>query len=261
MKCAIARPPKTRVAGALLAAAVLATGSAGAQELRPLPPPALPSEVAPGLPSRGAVPSPSPGAAEVRFEPGEPDVTLLRLSAAVPVERVTSYNSESWYSLYGPLCQGPCTTHLPPGAYRLALAKGGRIVTVRGPVVIEGPATLHGDYIDRSVLRATGLVVGVAGAVGGFVMIVASAQSRAVCDFNGICVSTGTANGPLLAGGVAVLVVSAVVGSILTFQNDGARITVEPLPAVRALGGAPREGTVANLQASQPQGAAVALHF
>ena len=60
-------------------------------------------------------------------------------------------------------------------------------------------------------------------------MVVASAQNGAVCDVNGICVSNGTTNAPLLATGVSLLVASVVIGSILTFQGDGARITVEPL--------------------------------
>jgi hypothetical protein len=93
--------------------------------------------------------------------------------------------------------------------------------------------------------------------VGGFVMVVASAQTGAVCGSNGICVSNGKTDVPLLATGVAVLVVSAVVGSILTFQPDRARITVEPLVLP---GHASREALTA-LGPSQPQGAAVALHF
>ncbi len=225
-------PSKTWAAAALvLSATGLSASSATAEELAP---------------------------SEVRFEPDEADVALLSLNAAVPVERVATYDSDRWFRVYGPVCQGPCTARLLPGAYRFALAKGGRIVPVRGPVVLNGPATLHGEYIDRSALRATGLVIGVAGSVGGFVMVVASAQVGAVCDSNGICVSNGMTNGPLLAGGVALLVASAVVGSILTFQRDGARITVEPLTLP---GQASREGTLTALVGSQPQGWAVALHF
>ena len=279
MKCAIARPrapSRTRAIAALLAplvAAGLATRSATAQELEPLPPPPVPTlgpgEVAPGAapstvaPAPPATPPPPPagaprsGPSEVHFEPDEPDVALLRLSNAIPVERAVATDFQRWYALYSPVCQGPCATHLEAGANRLALAKGGRIVPVNGPVVIDGPATLHGQYVDRSGLRATGLVIGLAGSIGGFVMVVASAQSRAVCDVNGICVSTGMTNAPLLASGVSVLVVSAVVGSILTFQHDSARITVEPL----APGRASREGVLTALDASRPQGAALALHF
>ncbi len=182
----------------------------------------------------------------------------------MPVERVSPYDYERWFALYSPVCSGPCTAHLAPGTYHLALARGGRIVPARGPVVVDGPATLRGEYINRTALRTTGLVIGIAGSVGGFIMVVASAQNGAVCDVNGICVSRGMTNIPLLAVGVSVLVVSAVVGSILTFQHDGARITVEPLvlPAQGAReGGVPAFASLASLGAAQPQGGAVALHF
>jgi hypothetical protein len=257
MKCATARPPapSRRWVAALLAATGLVAHSAAAQELEPLPAPPPPASLPP-------VPPPSPPTRsppnEVRFEPDEPDVTLLRLSETGAVERTFSYDSERWYALYSPVCQGPCSTRLEPGAYRLALAKGGRVVPVRGAVDLRGPATLRGAYIDRSVLRATGLIIGVAGTVGGFIMVVAAAQNGAMCDVNGICVSRGTTDGPLLAAGVALLVASVVTGSILTFQHDGARITVEPL----ALSGrAMREGGLTAYGASQPEGGAVALHF
>jgi hypothetical protein len=192
----------------------------------------------------------------VRFEPEETDIALFRLTTAVPVPGVPTHPFGGWYTLYDPICEGPCTTQLTPGAHRLALSKGGRVVPVRGPVVLNGPATLRGEYIDRSTLRAAGLIVGVAGAIGGFIMVVASAQNGAVCDVNGICVSNGTTNGALLATGVSVLLVSAIVGSVLTFQGDGARITVEPLVLP---GRASREGTLTAL--GSPEGAALALHF
>ena len=192
----------------------------------------------------------------MRFEPDETDVALFRLSNALPVQGVPTQPYGTWYSLYDPICQGPCATRLPPGAYRLALSKGGRVVPVRGPVILNGPAILRGEYVDRSILRAAGLIIGVAGAVGGFIMVVASAQNGAVCNINGICVSNGTTDTPLLVTGVSVLVVSAVVGSVLTFQGDGARITVEPLVLP---GHASREGALTAL--GSPQGAALALHF
>jgi hypothetical protein len=226
----------------------------------PAPPGTAPAETPPGPPA----PPPGPPPTEVRFEPDEPDVTLFRMSDSVPVERLPRNDYERWVALYSPVCDGPCTTHLAPGAYRLALAKGGRIVPTRGPVIVAGPATLRAEYIDRTALRTTGLVIGVAGTVGGFIMVVASAQNGAVCDVNGICVSRGMTNVPLLAVGVSVLVVSAVVGSILTFQHDGARITVEPLvlPTQGAREGAvPAFASLTSLDASQPQGGAVALHF
>jgi hypothetical protein len=260
MKCATARlavPSNAWAALALLVGLGLWPRGAAAQELLPLPAPAPGPEVAPATPPPPAPPPPPRAPSEVRFEPDEADVALFRTSTAVPVAGVAPRAYPGWYPLYDPICEGPCTTHLAPGAYRLGLSKGGRIVPVRGPVVIDGPATLHGVYVDRSGLRATGLIVGVAGAVGGFVMVIASARNGAVCDINGICVSNGTTNTPLLVTGVSVLAASVVIGSILTFQGDGAHITVEPLAAT---GHAAREEGLAARYAT-PQGGAVALHF
>ncbi len=272
MKC-VTRPVRSNVwaALALLAAAGLPARSAAAQELQPLPLPAPPAPPAPPTapfvlqPATAPVVEPAPAVmqpppappSEVRFEPEETDVALFRLGAAVPTGEVPPHPYGSWFALYDPICQGPCSTRLVPGTYRFALSKGGRVVPVRGPIVLDGPATLHGEYVDRSVLRAAGLVIGVAGAVGGFVMVVASAQNGAACDVNGFCISNGTTNVPLLATGVSLLVVSAVVGSVLTFQGDSARITVEPLALP---GHASREGALTAL-AGTPQGAALALHF
>jgi hypothetical protein len=274
MKCATARPPAppVRWAVGLLTAAAFVARSAAAQELEPLPAPppdepppfpggaapAAPPAAAPSPPSTAPSPPPRPAPSEVRFEPDESDVSLLQLSQSVPVERGPAEGYERWLALYSPVCHGPCSTQLDPGAYRLALAKGGRVVPVHGPVVVHGPVTLRGDYIDRSGLRATGLILGVAGTIGGFVMVVASAQNGAVCDVNGICVSRGTTNVPLLAVGVSLLVASVVVGSVLTFQRDDARITIEPLVLPSR---AAREGSLTAFEASQPQGGAIALHF
>jgi hypothetical protein len=238
----------------MLAFALLAcpARTASAQELEPLPPPA-PAPAAPLLPP------PLPPSSEVRFEPEETDVALYRLSTAAGVERFAPLGSPAyaaWYALYDPVCPGPCTTRLTPGAYRFALAKGGHIVPLRGPVVLAGPATLRAEYVDRSTLRAAGLIIGVAGAIGGFAMVVASADTGAVCDFSGFCVSTGSTDVPLLVTGVSVLVGAAVVGSILTLQGDSARMSVEPL---NLSGHVPREAALTAWRS--PQGASVALHF
>jgi hypothetical protein len=202
----------------------------------------------------------------VRFEPDDPGVGLLAVSGAIATQNLGPFPYEHGFApVYRPLCDGPCTANLSPGSYRLALAKGGRVVPVSGPVVVSGPATLRGQFIDRSSLRAAGLALGVAGAVGGFVMIVASAQSEDVCNFNGICFSQGTANGALLGAGVAVLAVSAIVGSILTFQHDAARITVEPLVLPARASREGRDGVATAFGVAEPpsqaQGAAIALHF
>jgi hypothetical protein len=212
--------------------------------------------VVPPTPLPTPLPPPRPPSNEVRFEPVEPNVALYRLSAAAGVAPLAPPAYAGWYAFYDPVCPGPCTTRLAPGAQRLALAREGHIVPVRGAVVLDGPATLRAEYIDHSALRSAGLIIGVAGAVGGFVMVVASANNGAVCDINGFCLSTGTTNVPLLISGVSLLVGSAVVGSILSFQGDSARITVEPL---NLSGHPPREAILT--PARGPRGVALALHF
>jgi hypothetical protein len=86
---------------------------------------------------------------------------------------------------------------------------------------------VRGYYADRSGLRAAGWIIGIAGLVGGIVMIVASADGPEVCDVYGNC--ERQVDGALLAGGIGVIVATGIVGSVLAFQRDTAHITVEPL--------------------------------
>src|SRR5580698_8748625 len=115
-------PSNAWAVAALLAASGLSARRAAAQALEPLPPPPpdppalapLPSAPLPPFPPPPVPPPPS----EVRFEPDEPDVALYRLGSALPVPGAPT-PFVTWYSLYDPICQGPCTTRLAPGAYRL----------------------------------------------------------------------------------------------------------------------------------------------
>ncbi len=240
----------------------------------PVPPGGAPAAVPgspPGAPAQPPAPAKAPS--ELRFEPNDPDVGLLNRTGAVPVGPAGwDYYERRYAPLYSPVCEGPCTTRVAPGAYRFALVKGGRVVPASEAVVLAGPANLRGQYVDRSGLRAAGLAIGIVGAVGGFVMIVASARSSEVCDASGFCTFNETADGPLLGAGIAVLLGSAILGSILTFQRDAAHITVEPLslPSARgpreapllALGTSqPRSGHRASLLSQAKQGAAIGLHF
>lgn len=195
---------------------------------------------------------------------------LLSLSGEAPFETIGWYGRgwyrRGWYGqfgwtpVYSAVCDQPCTTRLAPGGYHLALAKyGGPAVPAPEPIVISGPSTIHGDYTDRSGLRTASWIVGVAGAVGGLLLVVASAQSENVCDAYGDCYTHETASGPLLAAGVGVLLASAIVSTVLVFQRDEAHITVEPLtlPSSRATGRSP----LADLGGvARPQGAALSLH-
>ena len=161
---------------------------------------------------------------------------------------------------YANVCEGPCNVTLAPGEYSMALAKDdGHPVPVSEPVVVGGPSILHAHYTDRSGARTAGLLVGIGGIVGGVVMIVASVHGENVCDvYSGYCYRRDVADGPLLVGGIGVIVASSIVGSILMFQHDQAHITVEPLTA--GLGHVPREAAFAPA-GSQAEGAALALHF
>ena len=240
----------------------------------PLPPPgyeSAPSEAPPSYaPPPGYAPSRrarSAASAEVRFEPEEPDLTLLSMSGAAPVERFHPYRhwwggrySYGWAPMYSPICDQACATRFAPGPYQLALSKnGGPPVPAYGPAVIRGPSLIRGSYADRSGVRAAGWVVGIGGLVGGIVMIAVAAQDERRCNPDGYCYRHETANTPLLVGGIAVLVVSSIVGGVLAAQRDEARISVEPLRLSSR--GALREESAALGAESLAQGAALALHF
>jgi len=194
----------------------------------------------------------------------------MNLRGEAPFERVgygRGWYSRGWYEqvgwapVYSPVCNAPCVTRLAPGGYRLALAKyGGPAVPSSEPVVIDGPSTIHAHYVDRGGLRAAGWVLSIAGTIGGVVMIIASENSQNICDTFGNCYTHDSINGPLLAGGIGVILVSGIVGTVLAFQRDEAHITVEPLrlPVVGAL----KESPLAAIGAeAPPQGAALSLRF
>jgi hypothetical protein len=205
----------------------------------------------------------------VRFEPDEPDVQLLSESGVMPVERIHHWQrgwwggyavGYGWAPTYSPVCDQACATRFAPGPYRLALSKGGgRVVPAFGPAVIEGPSLIRGHYSDRSGVRAAGWVVGIAGLVGGIVMIAASAQDDTECDPDGFCHRHETANAPLLVGGIGVLLASGIIGGALASARDEAHISIEPLRLSSY--GALRESSAALGAERPPQGATLSLHF
>ncbi|HEX3776540.1 MAG TPA: hypothetical protein VHV51_18840 [Polyangiaceae bacterium] len=221
-------------------------------------------------PGYGAPPRPSAtGGADVQFAPNEPDLQLYSMSGEAPFEAVHYHRGwwgghysvgYGWAPQYSPVCDQACRTRFVPGAYRLALSKnGGRVVPVWSPTMINGPSLLNASYTDRGGLRAAGWVIGIAGAVGGIVMIAASLHEHDECDPDGFCQEHDTADGGLLFGGIGVLVASGIVGSILIAQHDEAHITVEPLRLSSY--GSMRESIAAMGGEARPQGAALALHF
>jgi hypothetical protein len=164
--------------------------------------------------------------------------------------------------VYSSICREPCSAHLVPGQYQLALAKeGGGAVPVAEPVMIGGPSSVHAEYVDRTGLRIAGWVIGIAGSVTGAILIAVSSRgSEVVCDSNDDCFRQQRYDGGLLAGGIIVVVASVITGSILVSRRDEAHVTVEPLtlPSV----GTTHEAPIAALGAMAPvQGAALALHF
>jgi hypothetical protein len=170
------------------------------------------------------------------------------------------YVERGFTPAYSPICDGPCATELAPGPYHLALSKdGGRSLPV-GSVVLTGPSTIRASYEDRSAERILGAVLVVGGIIGGITMIIVSLQCQQF-DEDGSC--SNAVNGPLLGGGIGVIVAGAVIGGILAAQRDTAHISVTPLtlPTVGAL----KESPMAALGAQPPrggvQGAALTVRF
>jgi|GEM_PF-2192753 len=242
----------------------------------PPPPPGSGYSAQPGYGPPNGPPAPprgrmrAPGGAGIRFEPDEPDLQLLAADGAMPVERFHYHRGwwgggwgyhYGWAPTYAPLCDQACSTQLAPGAYHLALSKnGGRVVPAYGPVVLNGPSLVRASYVDRSGLRVAGWVIGIAGLVGGIVMIAESA-SEGPCnpDPDGFCDRHETLNAPLFVGGIGVLIASGIVGGVLAAQHDEAHFSVEPLRLSSF--GQMRESLAAMGAEARPQGAALALHF
>jgi len=197
---------------------------------------------------------------DVRYEPDEGGVALLVRDGGIPYVRHWGYRRFRHWALmpsYSTACQGTCDAKFMPGTYDLALEKGFRVAAAE-PVTIARPSILRSHYTDRSAERVAGVVLGIGGVIAGSVMIFASVRrDTAVCDAYGYCYVHDTVDGPLLAGGIGVVIGSAIVGSILAWQRDEAHFSVFPLN-VSAL--EPREGVRFTAQAL-PQGAGVRVAF
>jgi hypothetical protein len=157
---------------------------------------------------------------------------------------------------YTPVCTGPCSARFAPGAYELALAKGGRIARSPGRVMVTQPSVIKGEYVDRSGVRLAGILVGLGGIVGGTVMMVLSVHRNYICDAYA-CYYHEDVDGPLLAGGVALAVGGAIAGSIMAWQRDEAVFTVLPMHLSSLFPGE-RESVA---QRALPQGAMVSVRF
>jgi hypothetical protein len=264
---------------ALTTLAFAAPAFAQDEELEPLPLPPLPPPPPPAPPPGAEPPTspPSSGTAvmatpaaggqkipleQVRFEPDEPELTLMMQTGERPVSRIQRFR-HAWYyehgvaPSYSPICEGPCDTRLVPGAYRLALSRDGGTPVSAGVVAVEGPSTITATYEDHSGARVFGGLIIVGGLIGGVAMIVSSADHQ-MCDSNACSTDL---NGSLLGGGIAVVLGSVIIGSLLASEQDAAHVTVTPLtlPVIGARKEAP---TVAALGAlPPPQGAALKVSF
>ncbi len=240
-----------------------ARADAGPPQQEPAPPTVQPPP--PRMPRPpGPPPSAERGSFDVQFEPNDPDVSLLNESGMVPAVygyryRGWGWRRRGWFAGYAPaferVCTGPCPARFAPGEYHMALARGGRLVPVEGPVVLSGPSVLHARYEDRSGLRVAGAIIGIGGVIAGTIMIAESFHEHDFCDPNGFCERQGSTDGALLAGGIITIVGSAIVGSVLAWQRDEASITVMPL-RVSSMEWRPGKSL-----ASAPQGLALSVTF
>jgi hypothetical protein len=231
----------------------------------PPPPPTVPMSLAPPAPPPSgdyAASQRAPRPETVRYEPEESGVSILTRSGTTAVVTERRWR-HGWYygvgaaALYTPLCQGPCQITLSTGAYDMALSKnGGGPVHTDEPVVIDGPSTLRAEYVDHSGLRLAGTVIGLGGIVTGVVLLVVAASNReTTCDVNDYCTRTSDVNDGLVVAGVATILGSAIIGSVLALQRDQAHVFVSPLMLgnIRELGG------MAAL--APPQGGTIGLRF
>ncbi|MGO9713633.1 MAG: hypothetical protein ACLQBL_32560, partial [Polyangiaceae bacterium] len=227
----------------------------------PAPPPAPPEYAPPSSPSAARL-APGP-MTQVRFEPADPDIALMMQTGELPYRRVHRFH-RAWYvergftPAYSPICDTPCTTEITPGAYHLALSKDGGTARPVGTVVLNAPSTIRATYEDHSAIRTLGALLVVGGIIGGVTMIVVSVVDQSCSSSDGSC--SDSVDGPMLAGGIAVIVGGAVLGGILASQHDVANISVTPLtlPTVGAL----KESPMAALRAEPPpQGAALTVRF
>jgi hypothetical protein len=128
---------------------------------------------------------------------------------------------------WGRICTAPCEQQLVFGTYQVGLSRDdGEPVAVEQPLHLEGPATLRGEYADRSWLRALGWVVGLGGPVVGLGM---ATYRRVECDTlensnDGSC----TERRPYLGPGLLLAAGSLVAGIFLATRRDTAEVWVSP---------------------------------
>lgn len=134
---------------------------------------------------------------------------------------VSQYSGRS----YARICTAPCDATMPAGQYNLALSRGGGPPVETGNMTgFQGPATLNGHYTSFAALRATGVVITIAGLVGGLYLSITAIHN---CDGNPDpnCEQVDKTR---FFTGVGVLLGGAIIGGILSSKSDEADIQVVP---------------------------------
>jgi hypothetical protein len=178
----------------------------------PAPPLRAATTPVPVIPPAPEVLQPPPET--LRFEANLDDVRLM-------VRR--EQGSKAHGPKYDYICTAPCDEHLSRdevGVQRVSLSLQGQTpIDMPAPVTLSGKSILRATYDSRASLRAGGLVILVAGTVVG--AVIASAGTAVLPQNTGTGVS-------LISGGSAFSIGSLVVGLILSFKGDRARIDVVP---------------------------------
>jgi hypothetical protein len=207
--------------------------------------------------------------AKVHFESDTPDSNFhIRTGEATLVGWAGRGAFTALAHSYDNICAPPCDATLPIGQHRLAFSTRGRApIEAEDALTIEGPSTVKAAYVDNAGTRVAGLIVyGVSFAVG-TMMIVASAERHTPdCTGQSIarsCVDTSApVDGGLLWGGVAVLGLGAILGSVLAFQRDHVILEVTPMAAaVRSPALARREDAWVLPEAAGASGLALRVRF
>jgi len=210
----------------------------------------------------------------VRYEPDDPSVHLLVQNGAMPYDSLVPYNAPGWWGwphpygyyreagtapIYSPVCEAPCMTRVSRGPHQFALSRpGGSIVPVVGASIISEPSLIQAHYVDRSTQRTAGVLIGIVGAISGFVMIAASVRDEQHCAGN-TCYTTSKPDEGWSVAGLGVIVGSIVASVVLLEQSDEAQLSISPLRL------APPDPTHDVLQSSwrglSPQGLSATLLF
>jgi hypothetical protein len=199
-------------------------------------------------------PTPAPSAASatvatgdatsvrVHFDSSTPHLTFAaRTGSATVTGSVGGHGYAGIATAYTDLCIAPCDATLPSGMVRLALSKDGRgPVEADEPVVLREPSTVQGTYVDQRGVRTAGWITMFGAPVLGVVLMATAFSRSSTCDSTGYCSTTASVDSARLGAGVAVSVVGAFVGFILTMQRDSASLRVLPRAGGAAAASAPR---------------------